>query len=89
MYFFNVFSLWLIILTHDYDSLYFFCLFIFIGHYWLKSIFIGETNICVYLKITSSASSFNNPIYESFIWLIWFLSLVLDLALYYAPTLNA
>ena len=66
MYFFNVFSLWLIILTHDYDSLYFFCLFIFIGHYWLKSIFIGETNICVYLKITSSASPFNNPIYESF-----------------------
>ena len=59
-------ELWLIILTHDYDSLYFFCLFIFIGHYWLKSIFIGETNICVYLKITSSASPFNNPIYESF-----------------------
>ena len=54
------------IMTHNYDSLYFFCLFIFIGHYWLKPIFIGETNICVYLKITSSASSFNNPIYESF-----------------------
>ena len=53
-------------MTHSYDSLYFFCLFIFIGHYWLKSIFIGETNICVYLKITSSASPFNNPIYESF-----------------------
>ena len=37
------------------NKLYFFCLFIFIGHYWLLLV-KPITDICVYLKITSSAS---------------------------------
>jgi len=69
------------------NKLYFFCLFIFIGHYWLLLV-KPITDICVYLKITSSAS-----LQQPHLWVIsydsWFLSLVLDLALYYAPTLNA
>ena len=62
---------------------------LFIYFHWSLLVIIGKTNnwhLCV-PKNHFQCVTLTTPVMSHFIWLIWFL--VLDLALYYAPTLNA